>query len=180
MRRPRGPKPKQIRLTERQRTTLEQIVRRAQSPQCMVLRSKIILMADDGLRNQPIADDLGVHVQTPRRWRKRWAKSAERLAVADGKMTDKELRQLIEEVLSDQPRSGTPATFTAEQICQIVAISCEPPEESGRPVTHWTPTELADEAVKRNIVESISPRSVGRFLKGRRPETTPHSILAEQ
>ena len=99
----------------------------------MVLRSKIMLMADKSLRNQAIADDLGVHVQTPRRWRKRWAESAERLAVADGKMTDKELRLLIEDVLSDQPRSGTPATFTAEQICQIVAISCEPPEEAGRP-----------------------------------------------
>ena len=133
-----------------------------------------------GLRNQPIADGLGVHVQTPRRWRKRWAEPAERLAVADGKMTNKELRLLIEDVLSDQPRSGTPATFTAEQICQMVAISCEPPEESGRPIAHWTPTELADEAVKRNIVESISPRSVGRFSKGRIPETTPQSILAEQ
>ena len=137
-------------------------------------------MADDDLRNQAIADDLGIHVQTPRRWRNRWAEAAERLAAADDRMTDKELRQLIEEVLSDQPRSGTPATFTAEQICQIVAIACEPPEESGRPITHWTPTELADEAVKRDIVESISPRSVGRFLKERRPETTPHSILAEQ
>jgi hypothetical protein len=46
-----------------------------------------------------------------------------------------------------------------------VALACENPrEESGRPITHWTPPELADEAVKRGIVESISPRSVGRFL----------------
>jgi transposase-like protein len=37
--------------------------------------------------------------------------------------------------------------------------------ECGRPVTHWTPRELADEAVKRKIVSSISPRHVGRFLK---------------
>ena len=146
----------------------------------MVLRSKIVLLAAEGLYNQPIADSLGVHVQTSRRWRERWAEAAERLAVADGEMADKELRLLIEDVLSDEPRSGKPPTFTAEQICQIVAISCEPPEESGRPITHWTPTELADEVVKRNIVASISPRSVGRFLKGRRPETTSQSILAQQ
>lgn len=146
----------------------------------MVTRSKIILMADDGLNNQYIADDLGIHVQTPRRWRTRWAEAAERLAAVGAESDDKALRALIEEVLSDAPRSGSPGKFTPEEICQIVALSCEPPEASGRPVTHWTPTELADEAIKRKIVESISPRSVKRFLKGRRPETTSESILAEQ
>jgi transposase len=167
-------------LKERQRTILEQIVRRAQSAQCMVARSKIILMADEDMSNQHIADELGMHVQTPRRWRNRWAEAAERLATAETDSTDRELQLLVEDVLSDQPRSGTPATFTPEQICQIVALACEPPAASGRPVTHWTPTDLADEAVKRKIVERISPRSVGRFLKGRRPETAPQPVLAEQ
>lgn len=50
---------------------------------------------------------------------------------------------------------------------QIMASACEDPQASGRPVSHWTPRELADEAVKRRIVERISPRSVGRFLKER-------------
>jgi putative transposase len=146
----------------------------------MVLRSKIILMADAGQHNQYIADDLGIHVQTPRRWRNRWAEAAERLKGLETDLDDKALHAHIAEVLSDEPRSGTPATFTAEQICQIVALSCEPPEASGRPVTHWTHAELADEVIKRNIVESISPRSVGRFLKGRGPETASDAILAEQ
>ena len=180
MRKPRGPKPKLIRLTDRQRKILEQIVRRAQSAQCMVLRSRIILMAHAGQNNQYIADDLGIHVQTPRRWRNRWAEAAERLKDLETDLDDKALHAHVEEVLSDEPRSGTPATFTPEQICQIVALSCEPPEASGRPVTHWTHAELADEVIKRNIVESISPRSVGRFLKGRGPETASESILAEQ
>ena len=47
---------------------------------------------------------------------------------------------------------------------QIMAIACEPPELSGRPVDHWTHRELADEAIKRKIVSSISPSQVGRFL----------------
>jgi putative transposase len=180
LRKPRGPKPKLIQLTERQRKILEQIVRRAQSAQCMVLRSKIILMADDGLNNQYMADDLDIHVQTPRRWRNRWAEAAERLKDLETDLDDKALHAHIKEVLSDEPRSGTPATFTAEQICQIIALSCEPPEASGRPVTHWTHAELTDEVIQRNIVESISPRSVGRFLKGRGPETASDAILAEQ
>jgi putative transposase len=47
---------------------------------------------------------------------------------------------------------------------QIIALACERPNESDRPVSSWTPTELADEAVKRGIVEHISARTVGRFL----------------
>jgi putative transposase len=179
LRKPRGPKPKLIQLTERQRKILEQIVRRAQSAQCMVTRSKIILLADEGLNNQYIADDLRIHVQTPRRWRNRWAEAAERLKDVETELDDKALYACIAGMLSDEPRSGAPAIFTPEQICQIVALSCEPPEASERPITHWTHAELADEVTKRNIVESISPRSVGRFLKGRDLETASESILAE-
>ena len=179
MRKPRGPKPKQIQLMERQRALLEQIVRRAQSAQCMVTRSKIVLMAGDGVSNQSIADDLGIHVQTPRRWRNRWAEAAERLATVEAASDDKALYALIEEVLSDEPRSGSPGKFKPEQICRIVAVSCEPPAESDRPITHWSHTDLADEVIKRQIVDSISSRSVGRFLKGSRPETASESILAE-
>lgn len=105
----------------------------------MVTRSKIILMADGGMNNQHIADDLGIHVQTSRRWRNRWVEAAEQISVVEAESTDKELRLLMEDVLSDQFRSGAPATFTPEQICRVVALSCEPPQASGRPITHWTP-----------------------------------------
>src|SRR5207247_10102488 len=62
----------------------------------------------------------------------------------------------IEEVLSDAPLSGSPGTFTAEQVTHILAIACEPPSQSGRPVETWTGRELADEAAQRGIVKSIS------------------------
>ena len=83
---------------------------------------------------------------------------------ADGS-SDKVLTMVIVEALTDHPRAGTPATFTAEQIVQIVAVACEDPADSGRPVSHWTPREVAEEVRKRGIVETISTRSVGRFLK---------------
>jgi putative transposase len=79
---------------------------------------------------------------------------------------------LIEQVLQDEPRSGTPNFFSTEQVVQIVAIACESPEQSERPVSHWTPRELALEAVKRGVVEKISPRSVGRFLKRSHSQTS--------
>ena len=50
-------------------------------------------------------------------------------------------------------------------IVQILAVACEPPEKSGRPITHWTAHELADEVVKRGIVPSISVAQVGRYLR---------------
>jgi hypothetical protein len=55
--------------------------------------------------------------------------------------------------------------FAAEEIVQIIAIACEKPEDAGRPISHWTARELADEALKRRIVGRISRRSGGRFLK---------------
>jgi transposase len=87
---------------------------------------------------------------------------------------------MIEQVLSDAPRPGAPVKFTAEQVTEIVAVACEDPENSGRPVTHWTPRELADEVIKRDIVASISPRQVGRFLKSGGTQTSSEPILAER
>lgn len=162
---PRGPQPVSIQLTDRQRAILEEIVRCRRSPQYEATRATIILKGDSGARNRHIADDLDVSEEMVRTWRARWAKASEQLAEAEPEVDDKELRGLIQNVLSDDPRSGRPGTFTPEQICRIIAVACESPELSGRPVTHWTSTELADEVVKRKIVESISPRSVRRFLK---------------
>ncbi len=68
------------------------------------------------------------------------------------------------ERLQDAERSGGPSTFSLEQILQLFAIACEQPEDYGRPISHWTPRELADEVSKQGIVETISPRHVGRLL----------------
>ena len=69
----------------------------------------------------------------------------------------------VKERLEDAPRPGAPATGTNEQICAIVALACELPIESGRPITHWTFDKLALEVIKRGIVKYISPRAKARF-----------------
>ncbi len=66
--------------------------------------------------------------------------------------------------MKDAPRNGAPMTFTAEQVAQIVAMTCEKLDDADGPVSHWTNGQLAAEAVERKIVESISRASVGRFL----------------
>jgi hypothetical protein len=82
------------------------------------------------------------------------------------------LRRAIEEVLSDDSRSGSPGAFTGEQVTHILAVACEPPDQSGRPIDTWTGRELADEAVKRGTVDSISISQVNRYLA--EAELQPH------
>jgi len=86
---------------------------------------------------------------------------------------------LVIDALDDAPRAGAPPTFTAEQVVQIIALACEPPPRSDRPVNAWTPRELAEEAVKRAIVATISPRSVERFLGSGRSPTASQPVLVD-
>ena len=80
--------------------------------------------------------------------------------------------------LEDAPRSGAPATFTPEQVCAIMALACEKPEESHLPLSQWSQSELARETVRRGIVDSISHGSVGRLLKRSRPQAPSRARLA--
>ena len=106
--------------------------------------------------------------QRVRRWRVRWAGASAALVDAEYEgATDKDLEKLILRVLEDDERCGAPPKFTPEQVVSIIALACEPPADSGLAVSHWTPPELAREAIKRRIVESISPRQVDRFLARR-------------
>lgn len=157
-----------ISVSDRQRAILERWRRnKAATSARWVERCGIVRMSADGVSHTEQGRRLGVDRQRIRRWRTRWAADEERLAEAErGGASDKDLAELLRVVLADAPRPGAPATFTAEQLTQIIAVACEPPMESGRPVTHWTPRELADEVIQRGIVETISPRHVDRLLKG--------------
>lgn len=175
-----GPQPASITLTATQRSLLTRLARRHTSSQRLVRRLEIILGAADGANNEQVARRLSLATKTVRIWRDRWLAAAPRLHAleADEESSTTDLLTAIEEVLSDAPRSGTPPTFSAEQLCQILALACEPPADSGRPVTHWTPPELAAEAVKRGIVARISPRTVGRVLKRGPAQTASGPLLA--
>jgi hypothetical protein len=164
-------------LSERQRAALERLARARLSPAFLVERCHIVLMSADGVANEEQARQLAVDRQRVRRWRKRWGSVAERLAEAEQEnATDSHLENLVVGLLTDLQRSGTPPKFTAEQVASLISLACEPPEDSGRPVSHWTPFELSLEAVKRGIVESISPRQVDRFLARRTCDRTKASI----
>lgn len=173
------PQASPIRLSDKQLSLLEQIARCSTNPYQLVRRAQLILSAAKGLNNTELAEQLQWSRNSVRLWRERWLASAPSLSVAEAEgVSELHLKQRITEVLSDEFRSGTPVRFSLEQIVEIVALACETPSESERPVSHWTPAELAAEAVKRGIVEQISVRSVGRFLKGSHSTTTPQPLLA--
>ena len=173
-----GPAPAPLVVSPAQQGVLAALLRRSSCPQALALRVKIILAAAAGQRNEPVARAIGCRPQTVRKWRGRWRAAAARLAAVDDDPAA--LAQAIAAVLADAPRPGAPGTFTAEQVVQIITRACRPPEQLGRPVAAWTPRELADEAVKQGIVSTISPRTVGRFLKGGRSAATPQPLLAQR
>lgn len=154
-------------LSDRQRMILDGWTRnKADTAYRVVERCKIVLMSADGISNTEQGRRLGVDQQRVRRWRQRWQLAEPKLAEAEAAgAEDKDLRQLMLDALSDEPRSGRPPELTAEAIAQIMAVACESPEVSGLPVTHWTAGEVADEARRRGIVASISARHVSRLLK---------------
>jgi len=153
--------PTPLQLTETERLQLQQVVKRHNTPQQIALRASIILLADEGINHRDIGRELNISRDMARRWRNRWLE-----------MSQKDVPVL--ERFVDAPRSGGPATFTLEQVLQLFAMACESPQQYGRPISHWTARELADEMMKQGIVESISPRHVGRLMD--EADLKPHQL----
>ncbi len=143
--------PLPLQLKEAEREQLQQLINRYSTPQQIAIRASIIILADEGQNHREIARSLNISRDMARLWRKRWLEYAQKdIPVA--------------ERLADAQRPGGPTTFSLEQILQLFAIACEKPEHYGRPISHWTARDLADEAIKQGIVTTISPRHVGRLL----------------
>lgn len=163
-----SPKPLPLELTEAEREGLEKLVKRHNVGQLIVLRGRIVLAIESGKNNSQIAREMKVNLDMVRLWRKRWL-DLQPISLDD---------LSIEERLEDLPRSGAPARLTADQICQIMQLACEKPEENGRPISQWTSREIADEVIKRGIVDKISARHAARLLKRGRSEAPSNPLLA--
>jgi transposase len=108
------------------------------------LRARIVLAAAAGQANAAIAVQLDVHVDTVRKWRRRFAAAG--LAG-----------------LKDAPRSGRPPVFTAADRAEAVALACALPAESGVPLSRWSCPDLARELAARCQI-AASASTIGRWL----------------
>ena len=153
-----------IQISEKQQVLLQEFSRSRSVAKYVAQRATIILLGFQGLLNEEIAAQVGLNRQQVGVWRQRWREAWESLCVWECRECHR-LRDAVLEVLADAPRAGAPATFTAEQVAQIVALACESPQLSKRPINHWTHRELRDEVVARKIVATISVAQVGRILQ---------------
>ncbi len=112
-----------------------------------VIRARIVLAAAAGAANTEIAAGVGVHVDTVRKWRRRFA-----IAGLPG--------------LEDRPRSGRRRAFTPVQVAEVKALACTLPAETGAPLSRWSSADLAAEVITRGIAETISAATVRRWLAG--------------
>jgi transposase len=110
-----------------------------------VLRAKIVLLASEGLSDAEIARRLDCIEKSVGKWRRRYC--------------EEKIPGLVE-----KPRPGRPRSFPPAQVAEIKALACELPAESGQPLSPWSAAELAQQAVERGIVCSISGQTVWRYL----------------
>jgi transposase len=110
------------------------------------VRAQIVLHAARGRSNARIARETGLHLDTVRTWRGRFAGHG-----LGG--------------LSDRARSGRPPSFTALQIAEVKALACQLPAETGTPLSRWSCPERARAVAARAIAGSISASTVRRWLK---------------
>lgn len=154
-------------LSSEQQSILETIARSREAPHSLVQRAQIVLSAHAGDNNKMISQRLGLCEETVGFWRKRWLAAGIELVNYAGR--SKQLREAVSRLLADKPRPGCPGVFTAEQICQLLAVACETPPEH---LSHWTQPELVRTVINRGIVDTISASSIGRFLKSGGTETS--------
>lgn len=109
------------------------------------VRAHVVLNAARGRSNARMARETGLHLDTVRRWRGRFAEAG-----LSG--------------LKDRKRCGRPASFTPLQATEVKAPACRLPAESGVPLARWSAPELAREAVKQGTATFVSASTVRRWL----------------
>jgi putative transposase len=169
-------------LTKTQTKLLTDCVRASTSPQRLVQRAGIILDYAESGNKSSIASKYSVGRDTVRQWCERWQDCKDELERLEaehqaGSLSDTLYRRKLASILADAPRPGSPVTFTEEQKRLIIAVATRAPQDEGIPVTHWSHDLLARTVIDKDIVKTISPAQIGRFLKESRITTAPKSIL---
>ena len=133
-----------VNLTDDERTTLRDLVRKGTVAARKLTRAHILLHADEDVADQAIADALHVGRATVERIRKRFVEGG------------------VDGALTDQPRPGGQRKLDGKAEATLVAWACSTPPDDH---THWTMQLLADKLVALKLVETISDETVRRTLK---------------
>jgi transposase len=110
-----------LKLTENERESLSQWMRRPKSAQALAQRARIILACAEGLNNTQVGDRLHLTVQTVGKWRSRFVQ--------------KRLDGLLDEV-----RPGTSQRLTDKEVEEVVSMTLE---STPKDATHWSTRSMA-------------------------------------
>ncbi len=133
-----------VHLTQEQRADLTQRLERDALTGRQRRRHQILLLTDQGLTDEQVAQATGAGLSTVERLRKRC------------------VREGLEAALAEKPRPGVPATLDGKQEALLIALACSdaPPGQA-----RWSARLLANRAVEMEIVEAVSESTVRRLLK---------------
>jgi transposase len=134
-------------VSEDQRRTLEEWVRRRKTAQALALRARMILGCASGANNTQVAAEMGVKAQTVGKWRSRFLVKG-----VDG--------------LLDEPRPGTPRKVSDADVERVLTKTLE---SVPRGATHWSTRSLAEQAGLSHSTVSRIWRAFG--LQPHRSET---------
>jgi transposase len=137
--------PYRIVLTDQDRAALTALAHRPTAAYRLVLRARIVLAAAQQTSNAAIAVETGLHVDTVRKWRRRFVQ---------GRLPG----------LSDRRRSGRPPSFTPVQVAEVKQLACTLPAETGVALSRWSSSDLAAETVRRGVTATISASTIRRWL----------------
>ncbi len=130
-----------INLKDDERKTLQSLVQKHTAKQSVIVRAKIILLADEGMQHQEIAQELSIRNNTVTTWIARWRDLS---------------NKSVEDRLQDSSRPGVPDKFTPEQLCQIFAIACSADAQIGsRQLNIWTLPRKPSYSVMKIASEGI-------------------------
>jgi transposase len=133
-----------VRLSADERARLLELTRRGKVGARQLRRAHILLLADEGAKDEAIADSLHVSVPTVRRTRQRFA------------------RENLDRALAERPRPGARRKLDGKVEAFLMALACSDAPE-GR--EHWTMQLLADRLVQLRLMDSLSDETVRRVLK---------------
>lgn len=131
-------------VTETERQEVLTLLRKGKTGVRKITRARILLKADEGLKDAEIASALNTSPSTVERTRRRFVEGG------------------LDKALNEDPRPGRVPKLGEREEAHLIALACSDAPDGH---DHWTLRMLADKVVELGFAESISHEAVRQRLK---------------
>ena len=138
------PKKYSVELTSSERRRLEALVEQKQGSARQQRRMQALLLAAEGVSDEEIAEEVGMHVSSLERLRKRFTEEG------------------WEAAIRERQRAGAPLLLDAKQEAVLISLACEKPSNGQ---VRWSLRQLGERLIALEVVETISHETIRRTLK---------------